>query len=124
MSRRRVVITGMGCLTPVALTAEESWQAVLAGVSGVGPLTHFDSSIVPVRIAGEVKGFDPHQWMGKPEARRMDRFTQFAVAAAQQAVDDAALEVTDSNRTRIGVLIGSGIGGIGSLEREIAHAAE
>lgn len=124
MSRRRVVITGLGCLSPVGHTAEESWQAVLAGKSGVAPLTLFDASELPARIAAEVKEFDPTQYIERREAKRMDRFTQFAVAAAQQAVDDARLEVTDANRNRIGVLIGSGIGGIETLEREIHNASE
>jgi 3-oxoacyl-[acyl-carrier-protein] synthase II len=121
---RRVVITGLGCVSPVGLSAEESWQSVLAGQSGVAPLTLFDTTGFPVRIGAEVKGFDPLQVMGRVEARRMDRFTQFAVAAAQQAVDHAGLQATEETRTRIGVMIGSGIGGIQTLENEIRQAAE
>ncbi|MFN3652920.1 MAG: beta-ketoacyl-ACP synthase II [Armatimonadota bacterium] len=118
MSRRRVVITGLGCVSPVGLDAESSWQAVLAGKSGVAPLERFDASSLPVRFGAEVKGFDPLKWVERKEARKMDRFTQFAVAAAQEAIDSARLEVTDENRNRIGVIIGSGIGGIETLERE------
>jgi 3-oxoacyl-[acyl-carrier-protein] synthase II len=124
MSRRRVVITGLGAVTPVGLSAEESWQAVLAGRSGVGRLTHFDPAVLPVKIAAEVKGFDPLALMERKEARKMDRFAQFAVAAAQEAVDHSGLEVTDGNRDRIGVMIGSGIGGIGTLEGEVRTAIE
>jgi 3-oxoacyl-[acyl-carrier-protein] synthase II len=124
MLKRRVVITGLGCVSPVGHSAEESWQAVLAGRSGVGPLTLFDSEGLPVRIAAEVKGFDPLRYMDRKEARKMDRFSQFAVAAAQEAVENAALEPTDADRHRIGVLIGSGIGGIATLEREIRTGLE
>jgi len=119
MSRRRVVVTGFGCVSPMGLSAEESWQAVLAGRSGVGPLTRFDPGPLPVRIAAEVRGFDPVQYVERKEARKMDRFTQFAVAASHQALENAALEVSDANRNRIGVMIGSGIGGLETLEREM-----
>ncbi len=111
-------------MSPVGLTAEESWQAVLAGQSGVAPLTLFDTAGLPVRIGAEVKGFDPLKHLERKEARKMDRFTQFAIAAAQQAVDDARLEVPAELRTRVGVMIGSGIGGIETLEREIRNATE
>ncbi|MGV3721881.1 MAG: beta-ketoacyl-ACP synthase II [Actinomycetota bacterium] len=124
MSRRRVVVTGIGCVSPVGLSAEDSWQSVLAGKSGVAELTLFDASEFPVRIGAEVKGFDPSNYLDRKEARKMDRFTQFAIAAAQEAVEDAALEASDENRTRIGVMIGSGIGGIATLEREIAVGME
>jgi len=124
MARRRVVITGLGCVTPVGNSPEDAWRAVVDGRSGVAPITLFDASVVPVRIAAEVKGFDPLQYVDRKESRKMDRFTQFAVAAAQQAVDDAALEITDENRNRIGVLVGSGIGGIETLEREIRTGIE
>jgi 3-oxoacyl-[acyl-carrier-protein] synthase II len=117
-------VTGLGCLSPVGLTAEESWQSVLAGRSGMAPLTLFDTTDFPVRFGAEVKGFDPLRYSSAKEARKMDRFTQFAVAAAQEAMDDSRLEVTAENRDRIGVLIGSGIGGIQSLENEIALVAE
>lgn len=124
MSRRRVVVTGLGCVSPVGLSAEESWQNVLAGKSGIAPLTLFDPTGFPVRIGAEVKGFDPLQYVDRKEARKMDRFTQFAVAAAQQAVDDSGLEATAENRDRIGVMIGSGIGGIETFEREMRVSME
>jgi 3-oxoacyl-[acyl-carrier-protein] synthase II len=123
-SKRSVVVTGLGCVSPVGLTAAESWQAVLAGTSGVARLSLFDASKLPVQIGAEVKDFDPLRYMERKEARKMDRFSQFAMAAAQQAVEDAALEVTEENRDRIGVLIGSGIGGLATLEREIQTALE
>jgi len=124
MARRRVVVTGLGSVSPVGLSAEESWEAVLAGKSGVGPLTLFDASAHPVRFAAEVKGFDPLKYLDRKEARKMDRFTHFAIAAAQEAVEHARLEATEQNRHRIGVLIGSGIGGIETLEREIRTGTE
>lgn len=111
-------------MSPVGLSAEESWQSVLAGKSGIDHLTLFDATDFPVKIGGEVKGFDALQYIDRKEARKMDRFAHFAIAAAQQAVDDAALEATAENRDRIGVMIGSGIGGIATLEREFATAAE
>lgn len=111
-------------MSPVGLSAEESWQSVLAGKSGVAELTLFDATGFPVRIGAEVKGFDPHRYLDRKEARKMDRFTQFAVAAAQEAVEDAGLEATPENRDRIGVMIGSGIGGIATLEREIKVGTE
>ncbi|MBM3456980.1 MAG: beta-ketoacyl-ACP synthase II [Armatimonadetes bacterium] len=119
---RRVVVTGLGGVTPLGLTAEASWQAARNGVSGAAPLTLFDASIVPVRFGCEVKGFDPVGPLGRKDARKMDRFTQFAVVAADEAVRNAGLAATDETRDRIGVLIGSGIGGIGTLEAEVATA--
>lgn len=123
-TRRRVVVTGLGCVSPVGLTSEESWQAVLAGKSGVAPLTLFDHSTLPVHIGAELKDFDPHQHIDRRDAKRMDRFTQFAVVAAGEALSNSGLEVTDANRDRIGVIVGSGIGGIATLEREIRTGME
>jgi 3-oxoacyl-[acyl-carrier-protein] synthase II len=108
----------------VGHSAEESWQAVLAGKSGAAPLTLFDATGYPVTFGAEVKNFDPHKYADRKEARRMDRFTQFAIAAAQEAVDSAVLEATAENRNRIGVMIGSGIGGIETLEREMKVSLE
>ena len=119
MSNRRIVITGLGCVSPVGLSAEESWQAVLQGQSGVAPLTLFDTTQFAVRFGAEVKNFDPLRYADRKEARKMDRFTQFGVAAAQEAMDNSGLKVTDENRDRIGVIIGSGIGGILTLETEV-----
>lgn len=118
MNNRRVVITGMGCITPVGVGVEELWQALLSGKSGVGPLTHFDASEYTTRIAAEVKNFDPEQYMERKEAKRMDRFVQFAVAASKLMMDDSGLDITDDNADRIGVLIGSGIGGTGTWEEQ------
>ena len=113
--RKRVVVTGLGAISPIGLDVNETWQAILAGKSGAAPITHFDASDHKTQFAAEVKGFDAEEMFGRRDARRMDRYAQFALAAALQAVDDAKLEITDENRDRIGALIGSGIGGIGTL---------
>ena len=115
----RVVITGMGAVTPLGLDVPSTWEALLAGRSGIGPITRFDASGYRVRIAAEVQGFDPEPVMGKKEARRTDRFVQMALAATREALADARLTIDARNRTEVGVLVGSGIGGIETLSREI-----
>jgi 3-oxoacyl-[acyl-carrier-protein] synthase II len=116
LSKRRVVITGMGIISPIGLDLAENWQSILAGKSGIGPISQFDATGFPSTIAGEVKGFDPTQYMSDKEARRMDRFIHLGMAAGIQAVRDSGLEVTDANADRIGVHIGSGIGGLNTIE--------
>lgn len=111
----RIVITGLGAVTPLGNDVPTTWANLIAGKSGVGPITHFDASEYPARIAAEVKDFDPDERFGRRDARRMDRFTQFAVAAAEEALKDAHLTVTESNAARIGAVIGSGVGGIIAL---------
>jgi 3-oxoacyl-[acyl-carrier-protein] synthase II len=108
---RRVVVTGMGAMTPLALTLEETWEGLLAGRSGVGPITQFDASDLPVRIAGELKGFDPKRYINPKEARRMARCSQVTVAMAQAALADAGLEPPVADEERVGVLIGCAVGG-------------
>jgi len=115
MSRRRVVVTGMGCVSPVGNTVQETWKALLAGTSGSGPITIFDASQHKTRFAAEVKGFDPGSLFGTRESRKMDRFTQFGTAATLEALEESGLKIDDSNKDRVGVLIGSGIGGIGTI---------
>jgi 3-oxoacyl-[acyl-carrier-protein] synthase II len=115
-SSRRVVVTGLGAVTPLGNTVPEFWANVIAGKSGVREITLFDASGMPTRIAAEVRGFEPGELIGKKEARRMDRFAQFAFVAAREAVADATLAITDDNRDRIGVIFASGIGGILTLE--------
>ena len=115
---RRVVVTGVGLLSSVGLGTEASWQALLAGQSGIGPITHFDASAFSARIAGEVKGFDPLHYFDKKDVKKMDVFIQFAVAAAEFAVKDANLEVTPDIADQTGVFIASGIGGFSTIERE------
>jgi len=112
---RRVVITGLGALTPIGNTAEEFWSSLIQGRSGIGPITRFDTTDFPTRIAGEVRNFDPLNFVDKKEARRLDPYLQYAVAASVLAVRDAALETAKVDATRFGVLIGSGIGGITTL---------
>jgi beta-ketoacyl-acyl-carrier-protein synthase II len=109
--RRRVVVTGIGAMTPLGLTMEETWRGLLAGESGIGCITQFDPSDLPTRIAGELKDFDPSDYMDHKEARRMARCSQVAVATAQEAVSDAALEIPLETPERVGTLIGSGVGG-------------
>ena len=116
---RRVVVTGMGAITPVGNDVATTWQALLDGKSGAGPITHFDASGFPVRFACEVKGFDPLQYMEKKEAKRADQFTQYAVAAARQAMTHAGLaERNGQDPDRIGVIVGSGIGGLKIFEEQ------
>lgn len=117
--KKRVVITGMGAISPLALNAEDTWRAILAGKSGAAPITHFDARDHKTQFAAEVKGFDAESLFGRKEARRMDRYAQFALAAALEAVEDAKLEINDQNRDRIGALIGTGIGGIGTLLEQV-----
>ncbi|MFY9555244.1 MAG: beta-ketoacyl-ACP synthase II [Blastocatellia bacterium] len=115
---RRVVVTGMGLICGSGNTKEEVWSNLLAGRGAVGPITRFDISAFPVRIASEVKDFDPLKFIEKKEVKKMDPFIHYAVAASQEAMDDSGLRVNDENATRIGTFIGSGIGGFGVIERE------
>ena len=116
MSRRRVVVTGLGIVCPIGNTVAEAWSSVLAGKSGIGRITHFDASPLSSQIAGEVKNFDVAAYLSPKEARRMDRFIHLGIAAGVQALKDSGLEVTEANATRIGVNIGSGIGGLPMIE--------
>lgn len=116
MSRRRVVVTGLGIICPIGNTVAEAWSNALAGKSGIGRIARFDASSLSSQIAGEVKNFDVAGYLSPKEARRMDRFIHFGIAAGVQALKDSGLEVTDSNATRIGVNIGSGIGGLPMIE--------
>ncbi|TAD77107.1 MAG: beta-ketoacyl-[acyl-carrier-protein] synthase II [Oscillatoriales cyanobacterium] len=117
--RRRVVVTGLGAITPVGNTPSEYWEGLMAGRSGIGPITLFDASKHDCRIAGEIKGFDPLQYMDRKDAKRMDRFTQIAVCASKQAVADAQFVINDLNAEQVGVLIGTGIGGLKVLEDQV-----
>src|ERR687887_1677697 len=105
-------------MSPLGLDTRATWTALLAGRSGVGPLTLFDASSYPTRFAAEVKGFEPLDWIEKKEVKKMDRFIQFAVAAADMAVKDSGLEMEKPDRDMVGVYIGSGIGGFATIERE------
>jgi 3-oxoacyl-[acyl-carrier-protein] synthase II len=116
--RRRVVVTGLSAITPLGLDAESSWRGLLEGRSGIEPITQFDASDFAVRIAGEVRGFDPEDWMDAKEVRRTDRFTHFALAGARMALDDAGLDLDQVDRDRFGVIIGSGIGGMALLVQQ------
>ena len=116
MSRRRVVVTGLGLVCPVGVGVEESWQALVSGKSGIGPISHYDASTFPTRIAGEVRGFEPEKFMDRKEVRRNDRFIQFALAAADMAMKDSGLDVDKEDPTRIGAIVGSGMGGLETIE--------
>ena len=115
-SRRRIVVTGMGCLSPIGIGVETFWQSLLQGKNGVGRITSFDASELTSQIAAEIHDFNPDDFMHKKDSKRMDRVLQFAVAAAKLALDDSGLAVTDANSERIGVSIGSGIGGMATFE--------
>ena len=117
-NRRRVVVTGIGLVSSLGIGTEANWRALLAGTSGVTTITKFDASQFATRIAGEVKGFDPLAFVEKKDVKKMDIFIQYAIAAAQFAVDDACLKVTDDISRRVGVFIASGIGGFTTIERE------
>ncbi len=116
MTFRRVVVTGLGAVSPVGNTVAETWDSIVAGRSGIGPITHFDASSFACRIAGEVKGFDVSAYVSPKDARRMDSFIHYGMAAGVQAFRDSGLEVTEANADRIGVNIGSGMGGLPMIE--------
>lgn len=113
---RRVVVTGLGMLSPLGNSPESTWQNLLLGQSGISDITHFDTSLYPTRFAGLVKDFDAQDYMARKEAKKMDLFIQYGVAAGVQAVKDSGLEITEENAQRIGVAVGSGIGGLGLIE--------
>ena len=115
---RRVVVTGVGLVSPLGIGTQANWEALCAGRSGIGPITRFDASQFSARIAGEVKDFDPLQFIDKKDVKKMDVFIQFAIAASQFAMDDAKLTMTPEIATRVGVFIASGIGGFSTIERE------
>jgi 3-oxoacyl-[acyl-carrier-protein] synthase II len=117
LSKRRVVITGLGLLTPVGNTVEESWKNIVAGKSGIAPITAFDATDFSTRISGSVKNFDPTDYLSFKDVKKMDIFIHFGLAAGIQALDDSGLEVTEANADRIGVAIGSGIGGLPTIEK-------
>ena len=117
---RRVVITGVGMVSPLGIGNQENWQGLLQGRSGIGPITRFDAGDYPCRIAGEVKGFNPEDWVSKKDVKKMDLFIHYAMAAAEIAMRDAAFQVKPSEADRVGVYIGSGIGGLPSIERQHA----
>ncbi|MBX9971970.1 beta-ketoacyl-ACP synthase II [Cytobacillus firmus] len=118
MNKRRVVVTGIGAVTPLGNNTETTWNNIKSGVSGVGPLTRLNADEYPAKVAAEVKDFDPEEYIDKKDARKMDRFTHYAVASSFMAVKDANLQITDENAHRIGVWIGSGIGGMETFENQ------
>ena len=115
---RRVVVTGLGVVSPLGMGAEPTWEGLLAGISGAGPITLFDCSRHPTQFACEVKNFDPLVFSDKKEARKMDRFIQLGVAASEYAIKDSALTFSREESEMVGVFIGSGIGGFATIERE------
>ncbi|AOC90563.1 beta-ketoacyl-ACP synthase II [Bacillus sp. L381] len=118
MSKKRVVVTGLGALSPLGNDAETSWKNAIGGVSGIGPITRVESDEYPAKVAAELKDFNVENYMDKKEARKMDRFTQYAVVAAKMAVEDAGLNITEEIAPRVGVWVGSGIGGLETLESQ------
>lgn len=124
MQLKRVVITGLGALTPVGKSAPETWRALVNGENGIAPITAFDASQYKTQFAGEVKGFDPTTVIDKKEARKMDRFTQFSVCVADEALRDSGLDLEKEDRTRVGVIWGSGMGGLLTIEEQIIDFAK
>lgn len=116
MEKRRVVVTGLGLVTPLGIGVDATWTALIEGKSGIGPITHFDASQFPVRIAGEVKDFDPAQYIEPKEIKKMDRFIQFAMASSAMAIEDSGIKINHENAERVGVIIGAGMGGLPAIE--------
>jgi 3-oxoacyl-[acyl-carrier-protein] synthase II len=121
---RRVVVTGVGLVTPIAVGTEDTWQGLLAGKSGIGPITHFDHTAFATHFAGEVKDFDPTRWMTGREAKTVDPFIQYAVAAASLAVEDSGLEIKGAFAERVGCFVGAGLGGVTTIEATCKTLAE
>ena len=124
MSKRRVVVTGLGILSPVGNDLDSSWEGIVNGRSGIGPITHFDASAFPTRIAGEVKNFDPSVWIAAKDIKKMDPFVHYGVAASMMAIQNAGLEIAGDEAERIGVAIGAGIGGLRGIEETTLKYAE
>ena len=124
MSRRRVVITGLGAVTPLGLNVPAFWEGLVAGRSGIAPITLFDAGAYPARIAGEVKGFAAGDFFDVREAKRLDRFAQFALVSGMEAVKDSGLDLDAEDMRRIGVLVGSGIGGLQEIEDQHSRLIE
>lgn len=124
MELKRVVVTGLGAITPLGNTLPETWEGILNGKSGAGPITHFDASKFKTKFACEVKGFDPLKYMDRKEARKFDLYAQYAMVAAEEAVGDSGLDIENENKDRIGVIFAAGIGGIGSFEDEVRNYDE
>ncbi len=116
MSKRRVVVTGLGIISPVGNDVATAWDNILKGVSGIGEVTHFDATAYATRIAGQVRGFDPAEWIAAKEIKKMDPFIHYGIAAGTQALRDSGLEVTEANAPRIGVAVAAGIGGLHTIE--------
>ena len=121
MELKRVVVTGLGAVTPVGNTPKETWEALLAGKSGAAPITHFDTTNFKTTFACEVKDLDVNAYLDRKEARKMDRYTQLAMIAAKQAVEDSAMDLDAEDKNRIGVVYGVGIGGIKTFEDEVTY---
>ena len=124
MSLKRVVVTGLGALTPIGNTVNQYWNGLISGVSGAAPITNFDSSEFKTKFACELKGFDPEQFMDRKLARKMDRFAQYAIVSSDEALADSNLNINDNNRDRIGVIWGAGIGGLETFQNEVLGFAE
>lgn len=116
--KKRVVITGLGCVTPVGIGKEQFWTNIKDGVCGIDTITRFDASSFQTQVAGEVKDFNPEEYINKKELKRMDRFTHFAIASADMAVKDANIDLEKIDRDKMGVIIGSGIGGVETIEEQ------
>lgn len=124
MEKRRVVVTGIGAVTPLGNDAGTTWNNIIEGVSGIGPITRLNADDFPAKVAAEVKEFNVENFIDRKDARKMDRFTHYAVAASLMAVKDSGLEITDENAPRVGVWIGSGIGGMETFEQRRRNVHE
>ena len=115
--KKRVVVTGLGMITPIGLDTESSWEGLVNGKSGIGPITQFDDKAIPTQIAGEIHGFEPEKYIEPKEIKKMDRFIHLAIAASQMAMDDSGLKITPENAERIGVIVSAGMGGLPAIEK-------
>ena len=123
MELKRVVVTGLGALTPVGNNVAETWENLVNGVSGAGPITHFDASNFKTQFACEVKNFKVNEYLDRKEARKMDLYTQYAIVAAKEAIEDSAMDLDKVDKNKIGVIYGVGIGGLNTLEEELFNYA-
>jgi 3-oxoacyl-[acyl-carrier-protein] synthase II (EC 2.3.1.41) len=121
MELKRVVVTGLGAITPLGKTLTETWEGLVNGKSGAGPITHFDASKFKTQFACEVKNFDPNQYFDRKEARKLDRYAQFALIAADEAIADSGMEMEKLDLNKVGVIFSSGIGGISTFQEEVEN---